>query len=97
MKVKMPDRSKPFDGGSAIHYMRWRYGVPAKIGMRVRLKMPNVSSLHGKTGVITGAGPHIIVRPDPGQLPYKTAKRYRWRVHPLELEYLTAAESEVAQ
>lgn len=89
-KIQMPDRSKPFDGRGGIHYFRWRYGVPAKIGMRVRLKMPG-SSYDGKTGVITGAGTGIIVRPDPGQARYKGT---RWRVHPLELEYLTTEKPE---
>lgn len=73
-----------YDGRGGIHYMRWRYGIKAKLGQRVRLNMPLVPSLHGKTGTLTGADSHMIVKPDEPQ----SNKRYRWHVHPLELEYL---------
>lgn len=74
----MTTATQGHDGKGGIHYIRRYYGVPAKIGGRVKYE--------GREGVITGtSGPHLIMRPDD-----RKRKGERLILHPTwRVEYLT--------
>ncbi len=68
------------------NYIQQKYGVPARRGVRVRIKdSGHILSLAGTCGTITDASGHWLrVRPDEAP-----SKRYRLTLHPLDVDYLT--------
>jgi hypothetical protein len=71
----MPFRSTSFD------YVRAMYGVPAKRGGRVRVKLDVHSSYPGREGRIARATNYVWVILD--------GKRHSQPFHPDDLEYLS--------
>lgn len=65
----------------SMQYVRDTYGVPAKRGLRVRVKVGN----GWRDGTITSATHYVHVRPD-------GFNTYRMRVHPTDAERIQYPE-----